>query len=283
MKRGPSRGFTLIELLVVIAIIAILAAILFPVFAQAREAARRSTCLSNNKQIGTAVMMYNQDYDELMPLFYVPYPGSARRTWASLCQPYIKNWQAFKCPNMPDARAPDGGSIWTTPGLNHDGNLGLWPGYGWNVVYMNFSADCSDFDVDAQSGPPTPLAAIGSPADTVMLTGASLEPGEGSFAGADSLYPVHGGFFVVEAPAALTSPEGCTWSNGGWGQGSYNGPYGGFEQPRHGNVGGNVTFCDGHVKFMTAGKLAAGTNWTVNTTNTDIQLTDRSQYIWDLY
>src|SRR6478672_6965972 len=71
-------GFTLIELLVVIAIIAILAAILFPVFAQAREKARQTSCLSNQKQIGTGIMMYVQDYDEKYPLAYGKY-GSA---WA---------------------------------------------------------------------------------------------------------------------------------------------------------------------------------------------------------
>src|ERR687888_166883 len=66
-RMGQRRGFTLIELLVVIAIIAILAAILFPVFARARESARRSTCLSNLKQIGTATLMYLQDYDDTYP------------------------------------------------------------------------------------------------------------------------------------------------------------------------------------------------------------------------
>src|SRR5438046_982945 len=65
---GPERGFTLIELLVVIAIIAILAAILFPVFAQARDKARTTSCLSNGKQLGTALMMYAQDYDETYPI-----------------------------------------------------------------------------------------------------------------------------------------------------------------------------------------------------------------------
>ena len=69
MKSLKRNGFTLIELLVVIAIIAILAAILFPVFAQAREKARQASCMSNLKQVGTAVYMYNQDYDELMPRF----------------------------------------------------------------------------------------------------------------------------------------------------------------------------------------------------------------------
>src|SRR6187399_946348 len=67
MRQARNSGFTLIELLVVIAIIAILAAILFPVFAQAREKARQTTCLSNNKQIGMATMMYLQDYDERFP------------------------------------------------------------------------------------------------------------------------------------------------------------------------------------------------------------------------
>src|SRR5438270_7299810 len=66
-RRAPNRGFTLIELLVVIAIIAILAAILFPVFAQARDKARMTTCLSNLKQIGTGLMMYAEDYDEILP------------------------------------------------------------------------------------------------------------------------------------------------------------------------------------------------------------------------
>src|SRR3954465_10134691 len=97
--RDHGRGFTLIELLVVIAIIAILAAILFPVFAQAREQARATACLSNCKQIGTAILMYSQDYDEsLVPWFVgTGLPRDQWRhdlnSWPRNLQPYIKNGQ----------------------------------------------------------------------------------------------------------------------------------------------------------------------------------------------
>src|SRR5687767_11769376 len=87
-------GFTLIELLVVIAIIAILAAILFPVFARARENARRSSCQSNLKQIGLGLMQYTQDYDEAYPL-----RDAGHGHWRQLIQPYIKSTQLFQCPS----------------------------------------------------------------------------------------------------------------------------------------------------------------------------------------
>jgi prepilin-type N-terminal cleavage/methylation domain-containing protein len=122
-KRALSRaGFTLIELLVVIAIIAILAAILFPVFARARESARRTSCVSNAKQLVNSVMMYVQDYDNHYPsrnFWNVPvspgsYPCKPCRTdagyWKVLMQPYIKNDQVFVCPSdtgIPTALASD--------------------------------------------------------------------------------------------------------------------------------------------------------------------------------
>src|SRR5438105_4974945 len=120
MKRGQSAGFTLIELLVVIAIIAILAAILFPVFAQAREKARATACTSNLKQIGLALMMYGQDYDENMPTggYTGPrnwevnpdfqskasvdngiYGWTFYRNLMSALQPYTKNLQIWYCPS----------------------------------------------------------------------------------------------------------------------------------------------------------------------------------------
>lgn len=110
VKQRPNRfGFTLIELLVVIAIIAILAAILFPVFAQAREKARQTSCLSNMRQIGTAALMYTQDYDERTPrnwygdLGFEPTTAIGdtpeRYKWMDSLQPYVKNSQLFICPS----------------------------------------------------------------------------------------------------------------------------------------------------------------------------------------
>lgn len=96
------RGFTLIELLVVIAIIAILAAILFPVFAKAREKARQSSCQSNLKQLGLAILQYVQDYDERFPLGLTPV-GTAYQTTMELVMPYAQNTQIALCPSAAQA------------------------------------------------------------------------------------------------------------------------------------------------------------------------------------
>lgn len=141
MSRKNRGAFTLIELLVVIAIIAILAAILFPVFAQAREKARQTSCLSNLKQASLGFLMYSQDYDELFPAGCANVPQQPGWTYTRLhvvppqwpsaqthprvvasylifsytIQPYIKNYQIYACPSGPEVRSTLGGFTYNTP------------------------------------------------------------------------------------------------------------------------------------------------------------------------
>lgn len=154
MKRTKLwRGFTLIELLVVIAIIAILAAILFPVFAQARETARKASCQSNLKQVGNAWTMYIQDYDERLPIAALPGAGDRNHScpemkdrggyggWiGNLLMPYTKNYQIYSCPsNIRINRVNDSGCA----NGNEDAarlNFGIpyiWQSYGYNYVSLN--------------------------------------------------------------------------------------------------------------------------------------------------
>jgi prepilin-type N-terminal cleavage/methylation domain-containing protein len=160
------KGFTLIELLVVIAIIAILAAILFPVFARAREKARQASCLSNLKQLALGCLMYVQDYDETLPCWERDfeddalcslYPGTA-------IYPYVKNLQIYCCPSGDDWRGdPDWRNWHTYHGFHYPG-----PGnrtYGWNRRV---------FEGHHGSGPtmtpaPKKLAEIKYPAGTLMV------------------------------------------------------------------------------------------------------------------
>ena len=119
-QHGRSRSaFTLIELLVVIAIIAILAAILFPVFAQAREKARAISCISNEKQIGTATMMYVQDYDETMPMF-ISFDDRVHQPVRSQRQPHggstgIGRWPMWQGSSIPTPRAGTSTTARATP------------------------------------------------------------------------------------------------------------------------------------------------------------------------
>jgi len=136
---GRTRGFTLIELLVVIAIIAILAAILFPVFAKAREKARQSSCLSNVKQIGLGLLQYAQDFDERLPATYQWYVQGndwPLYSWRMCVYPYVKNSQIFRCPSDNQNSGDPSGAVsmlvsyhanpWIMPGVRgtFDGSMG---------------------------------------------------------------------------------------------------------------------------------------------------------------
>jgi len=158
-RAAGRRGFTLIELLVVIAIIAILAAILFPVFAQARDAARKTACLSNMRQMGNALTMYLQDYDETFHKgFGINSPAvngfgldtsiDGWTNWPWFYGPYVKNVGIFDCPT-----SPDGTESLTVDNWGNDGN------YGYN--YSGLTRD--------QGTPPRALAEVEAPADVFVF------------------------------------------------------------------------------------------------------------------
>ena len=127
MPKSLKPGFTLIELLVVIAIIAILAAILFPAFARARENARRASCMSNLKQIALGTKQYTQDYDEQFPPRRDPADlGGTWGGWANLVQPYIKSAQVFQCPSE---STPPGGMDSFTAAVDYFQNYSIGAKY----------------------------------------------------------------------------------------------------------------------------------------------------------
>jgi prepilin-type N-terminal cleavage/methylation domain-containing protein/prepilin-type processing-associated H-X9-DG protein len=220
-----AKGFTLIELLVVIAIISILAAILFPVFARARENARRASCMSNMKQIGLGFMQYTQDYDEKLPPVDEIYSGGGEvspngnigtsgsyLTWVDLLNPYIKSYQIFNDPSNSN------NSILYT-GTYSQGRIS----YGFNssahsVGTAYCGGTCPGANLTGAS-----LASIDTPANTIMI-GDSYD------------------YFII-GPGNGLGTGTCFASAGGVGI------YSDCVVDRHLNTV-NVAFVDGHVKSL---------------------------------
>jgi len=216
-------GFTLIELLVVIAIIAILAAILFPVFAQAREKARSISCLSNAKQLGSAIVMYLQDYDEAFPP-YVEYPCEPAHQWPALLQPYIKNEGVYKCPS----------AIPVVGALSY-----RCAGYGVNYRHMMRCFQPPNLGLSGPCRTPRFLASVGRPAETMVV--------------ADGMAP-------TDEPTCVTPNQGwpalyCTVC---YPDGVCINPLGKSNAlaKRH-QGGGNYVFADGHAKWYRPEQIRA--------------------------
>jgi prepilin-type N-terminal cleavage/methylation domain-containing protein/prepilin-type processing-associated H-X9-DG protein len=252
MKR---RGFTLIELLVVIAIIAILAAILFPVFAKARAKARQTQCLSNVRQLATAHMAYNQDYDG----YFVPvyndeaiYAGTGPRwIWADQIMPYTKNRQIFNCPT-------NGADDWGTDFvLSPNDPVGCmqWTQYAMNMVNSWWFFPEGTRDIDGRWGCPVQGDSLPRPAEHGMIfegrvwyshwLGHGLQETSGptDFSG----YP-WGLYYRTEEGVVLMGFLTATWAITGGNDDLL---------PVH-NEGQNIAFCDGHAKWQTTQSMVSG-------------------------
>ena len=256
-----NRGFTLIELLVVIAIIAILAAILFPAFARARENARRASCQSNLKQIGLGMVQYIQDNDEKLPFAetaaaglqgYNPSNGTTLTKWMDSIYPYVKSEQIFNCPSQ---KLPVNISS-VNYGPYKQGSGDNYGSYGVNGV-------CYPSATNATKTPPISvdrvqdgggkftvgLSQIAAPSSTYWI----MDSGSKAFTSNSwSYFAVAGGCpssgsFTVNA---ATTPH--TFADG---------DYTTVEE-RHLETT-NVLFCDGHVKAQKLDSMTALKNWTI--------------------
>jgi prepilin-type N-terminal cleavage/methylation domain-containing protein/prepilin-type processing-associated H-X9-DG protein len=263
MKPDPRRfGFTLIELLIVISIIALLAAILFPVFARARESARRASCASNLKQQGLAIFQYAQDYDEVMvpawlegtctvgegwqPTNSGSFGCYNNFKWMDLIQPYAKSEQIFNCPS-----APRSIRSYQQATSSYYGHYAANLGYRASNDSRNppFSYYSASTDSDKRSVP-IKLAKIEAPATTVMVT----ETRSASYSGAASCvmtFPSSSGsvansFSLRDIGEDTNAPSIRTWVY------SNNNPDGAIGERHLETI--NVLWADGHVKAV---KLAS--------------------------
>ena len=219
-------GFTLIELLVVIAIIAILAAILFPVFARARDKARQASCSSNLKQIGIGILMYAQDYDERFPLFYTPWDGNTSARGIGFYDPvgpYVMNEQLYLCPSDDYATTstrselPTGEGYWRR---TLRASYGAMRSHSGSLYHRVANTPWADRQVSSDWT--NRLADLRRPAETILLVETNFfNLDRGEMAGFDH-----------DTGAALPKDEGGT--------------VGRMEYRHNGTM--NVLWADGHVK-----------------------------------
>lgn len=267
---GKWRGFTVIELLVVIALLALLAAILFPVLAAARERGRRAACIAQHKQLGSALLLYAQDWDETFPpSIYEVARHEQYPAWPILTEPYSRaNRRLTLCPSL-----GTGGSSWAyaaeSPGnapsyLSPPPAAPRWARFsqiGLNWVYLSpvrFDPESAAFHAPPDNTPlPTTLPEVGAPASTVMLTDSAFWASIGVPWGTH-----HGevGYLVVDPPRAANLTKTVYWF-GGW-----KGPLGGAEGP-YGRVGVRhqegtlVTWADGHTTWSRIERLRDDALW----------------------
>jgi prepilin-type N-terminal cleavage/methylation domain-containing protein/prepilin-type processing-associated H-X9-DG protein len=258
--RSSSRNsaFTLIELLVVIAIIAILAAILFPVFAQAREKARQSTCLSNEKQIDLGVLMYVQDYDETFPRMKItpapaPRASWANYTWEDAVGPYIKNGTITVTWASADGTQPvtlTAGGIWLCPSQ---------PGTDQRNIYGGNDTIFTDQYYGSNGNPikPTTVAQITRPSDVVMI---SENNDIQSYGGLGDPRLSGDAYWQCGTTWQCSGPNsGAQWDADKQGNEANVWQWGQMARYRH-NGTANFAFADGHVKSIIKGQL----NWCKN-------------------
>ncbi len=187
------RGFSLIELLVVIAIIAVLAAMLFPVFARAREKARQVACLNNMRQLGLAFGMYNEDYHRLpwddLTVGGAPEGSAPTWTWRLMIYPYVKNHQIFVCPTAPELSTFDG----------------TWPDYDQTAGYaINHVHWDNDLGTDAEPPPGHTMDEVRFPSQVILITDFTGEYAISHFGTQE-----HG--FVRTDDAATRHNDGCNY------------------------------------------------------------------------